>query len=99
MNRKTLIDNRGHSVDQRAIDNVGVTGHPANVGRAPVDIVGLVVEHPFERAARVQVVTCRRMPYPLGFASRSTGIEDKQRVLRVHFLRRAVRRTGAAEGG
>ena len=41
-----LVHHRGAAVGQRAVDDVAVAGHPADVGRAPEDIgVGSEVEH------------------------------------------------------
>src|SRR5262244_2741823 len=41
-----LVHHRRGPVGQRPVDNVGVTGHPADVGRAPVHVVVLDIEDP-----------------------------------------------------
>ena len=43
---RALVHHRGRAVGQRPVDDVGVAGDPADVGRAPVDVLlGLEVEH------------------------------------------------------
>ena len=43
---RALVHHRGHPVHQRAVDDVGVAGDPADVGGAPAHVlVGLHVEH------------------------------------------------------
>ena len=39
-----LEQDAGGAVGQRAVHDVGVTGDPADVGGAPVDLLGMVVE-------------------------------------------------------
>ena len=39
-----LVDDGGHAVGERGDDPVGGPGHPARVGRAPEDVVGVQVE-------------------------------------------------------
>ena len=42
---RALVHHRGRAVEQRPVDDVGVAGDPADVGRAPVDVLlGLQVE-------------------------------------------------------
>ena len=42
--RDTLEQDAGGAVHQRAVHDVGVTGDPADVGGAPVDLAGMIVE-------------------------------------------------------
>ena len=42
---RALVHDRGGAVGERPVDDVAVPGHPADVGRAPVDVgVRLEVE-------------------------------------------------------
>lgn len=43
-------------VSQRAVGDVGVSGDPADVRRAPVDVIGLVVKHQFVGGGGVEHV-------------------------------------------
>ena len=49
-----LEHQRGRAVRERAVQDVGVARHPADIGGAPVDLARLVVEHELmgERAPR-----------------------------------------------
>ena len=51
----------GGPVGQRAVGDVGVSGDPADVCRAPVHVVGLVVEHQFEGGGGVEHVAADGM--------------------------------------
>ena len=44
---RALVHQNGGAVLQRAVDDVGVAGDPADVGRAPVDVVVAQVEDVF----------------------------------------------------
>ena len=46
MVRRPLVHHGGGAVGQRAVDDVAVPGHPADVGRAPVGVVLAQVEDP-----------------------------------------------------
>jgi hypothetical protein len=35
---------RGRAVGERAIDDIGVTGDPADIGRAPIDVAVVIIE-------------------------------------------------------
>ena len=65
---------------QRPIDDVAVTDHPADVGAAPPDLAGLdavEIEHrPFQRDQMPAIVA----HHALGFACRSRGVEDVERI-------------------
>ncbi len=50
--RHALEHHRGGAVGQRSVDDVAVPGHPADVGRAPVDVAVLIVEHALMGDAR-----------------------------------------------
>ena len=69
---------------ERAIDNIGVTGHPADVSGTPVGFTLAIVKHILHRHGRLKQVAARRMQYALGFTGRSRGIKNEQRVLTVH---------------
>ena len=84
-------------MQQRAVDDVAVADHPADVGAAPPDLAGLdavEIEHrPFQRDQMPAIVA----HHALGFAGGAGGVENIERVGRQH--RHAVggffRRDGA----
>ena len=77
-------------VGQRAVHDVGVPGDPADVGRAPVDLLGMVVEDELVGHGGVQQITAGGVHDTLGFARGARGVEDEQRILGVHLFTRAV---------
>ena len=95
--RHALEHQRGGAVRQRAIDDVGVAGDPADIGGAPVDLAGLVVEHQLMREAGPDHVAAGGVQHALRLAGAAGGVEDEQRVLGVHLGGRAVRRGGRAQ--
>ena len=44
--RHAFVRPAGHSILQRAVDDVAVAGDPSDVGGAPVSVLVLQVEHP-----------------------------------------------------
>ena len=84
--RHALEQNGGGAVGQRAIDDVGVAGDPADVGGAPVDFARTVVEDPLVGQRGVHQVAAGGMQHALRLAGGAGGVEDEQRVLGAHFL-------------
>jgi hypothetical protein len=68
-----------------------VPGDPADVGRAPVDVlVRLEVEHDLVRVGDAGQVAARGVQDALRLRGRAGRVEDEQRVLRVERLGRAL---------
>ena len=80
----------GRAVGERAVDDIGVAGDPADVGGAPEKLAGPIVEHIMEGGGRPHRIAAGRVQHALGLAGRSRRVEDEQRVLGVHRLARAV---------
>ncbi len=55
-------------VEQRTIDDIGVTRHPARVGRAPPAVLIFDVEDIFERGVRADHVAAVRVQDGFGLA-------------------------------
>lgn len=55
-------------VGQRSVNNVGVSGDPADVGGAPVNFARVVVEDVFKSRRRVHEVPGCRVLHALGLA-------------------------------
>ena len=80
--RGALVHHRGGAVDQRSVDQVGVPGHPADVGRGP-EHVGLRLEvegrpvgvRGADQVAAGGVQDALRLPGAAG------GVHDVERVL------------------
>ena len=54
----TTYNDASSPVDERSVCDVGVTGDPANVSRAPVHVIRLVVKVKLESGGRIQHVAC-----------------------------------------
>ena len=71
-------------MDQRAVDDVAVADHPADVGAAPPDLAGLdavEIEHrPFQRDQMPAIVA----HHALRDARGARGVEDIERIGREH---------------
>src|SRR3546814_2643258 len=66
--------------------DLAVAGHPAHVGGAPVDVVFLEVEHRLMGVGAEHQVAAGGVQHALRFAGGTGGVEDEQRVFRVHAL-------------
>ena len=88
--RHALEHQRGGAVGERAVEDVAVARHPADVGGAPVDVAVVIVEHVLVRHRGVDEIAAGGVQHALGLAGRAGGVEDEQRVLRAHLHRRAV---------
>ena len=84
--RHALEHQRRRAVGERAVDDVAVAGHPADVGGAPVDVAVVVVEDVLVGHRGVDEIAAGGVQHALGLAGRARGVEDEQRVLGVHRL-------------
>ena len=86
----TLEHQRGRAIGQRAVDDVAVARHPADIRRAPVDIAIVIIEHVAMGHRGIEQITARGVLQALGRAGGTGGVEDEQRVFGAHRLGRAV---------
>ena len=88
---RPLPHHRGGAVGERAVDDVGVAGDPADVGGAPVDVgLGLEVEDVAVGGGDAGHVAAGGVQDPLRLRGRAGGVEDVERVLGLHRLGRAL---------
>ena len=92
--RRTLIHQRGDAVLQDAVDNVGMAGDPSNIRSAPVDVVVLEIEDQLAGEIGLHRIAAGGVHQPFGLAGGAGGVEDVQRILCIHGLRRTLRRRG-----
>ena len=90
--RHALEDHRGGAVGERSVDDVAVAGHPADIGGAPIDVAVVVIENILVRHRHVDVVAAGGVQHALRLTGRARGVENEQRILRVHVLARTLRR-------
>ncbi len=75
---------------ERAVNDVTVTGDPARICGAPVNVIVLDVEDIFARVIRSYHVSRTGMDDPLGLSRRSARVQDEKRVLGIHRFERAI---------
>ena len=78
------------TVEQRSVNNITMTGDPADIGGAPVDIIFVVLEYIFEGESGVDHITRIGVDHSLGHPGGSGGVEDEQRILCFDDLEAAV---------
>ncbi|CAG7021618.1 hypothetical protein PICSAR164_03822 [Mycobacterium avium subsp. paratuberculosis] len=80
--RGSLVEHLGDPVGQRAVDAVGVSGDPADVGGAPEHVgVGLDVEDVIVRVGGLGQIAAAGVHDALGLAGGARGVQQKQRLL------------------
>ena len=90
-----LVHDAGGAVDQRPVDQVGVPGHPADVGRGPEDVgLGLEVEGRPVGVGGADQVAAGGVQDALRLPGAAGGVHDVERVLGREELRRRARWTG-----
>jgi len=88
--RSALEDHSGDTEDERSVDDVGVTGDPADI-TATEESVGVVdVEDVLAGHGGTQQVAGGCVHDTLGLASGAGSVEQEERILRVHGLGRVV---------
>ncbi len=76
---------RDRPIGQRAIDDIAVTGDPADIRCAPIDIAFMIVEDIFMGHGGIDHIAAGRVQHAFGLAGGAGCIEDKQRVFCGHF--------------
>jgi hypothetical protein len=94
--RGALVEDLGRPVGQRAVDDVGVPGHPADVRGAPVDVgLRLEVEDRPVGVGGLGEVAAGGVQDALRLAGGAGGVHHVERVLGVERLRRVLGGGGA----
>src|SRR5208337_1466559 len=84
VSRDTLVDDAGGSQRQRTVNNIGVARDPADVGHAPVNILGMNVLDVLGGAGDIGEVAAGAMLAAFGLAGAAAGVHKKQRRLGIH---------------
>lgn len=85
-----LKDDGCGTVQQWAVDDVGVAGDPAHVARGEDDVLVVNIKHVLGGEHGAQEVTRSGVENPLGLARRAGGVEQEQVVLAADRLWRTV---------
>ena len=78
------------AIDQRSINDIAVSGDPADISSTPVCIFIPDIKNPFVRLHYVNKVPGCRMEYTLGLSCTAAGVKNEERVFRIHNLWSAV---------
>ena len=73
----TFIHHCGRPIRQRAIRDVAVTGYPADVSCAPVDITRSIIEDIVKCGCDIGEVPASGMQHAFGFSGRPRGVQNK----------------------
>lgn len=79
----TLENDGGHTQEEWGVDDIGVTGNPADITAAEVPVAIVNVEHILSGGGGTQEITAGGVHDTLGLAGRAGGVEEEERVLRV----------------
>ena len=66
--RHAFEHQRRRAIGERAVDNIAVAGHPADVGRAPIDVALAIIEDEFMGERGVDEIAAGRMQRALRLA-------------------------------
>src|SRR5437867_5477169 len=81
--RYALVHNGGRAIRQRTINNITVSGYPADVGGAPKNVFVTNVEHVFHGRVNTDEITASGMQDPLRLPGGTAGIEKVKRMLAI----------------
>ena len=87
---RPLVEEARRAQDERRVDDVGMAGDPAGVGRAPPAVFLFHIEDPAQRGGGIDLIAAVGMEDAFGLAGRAAGIEDEERVFGVHDFRFGV---------
>ena len=77
--RHAFVHHARRRIRQWAVHDVGVTGDPADVCHAPVDVFGMDVEHPLGRGRDVGQIARDAVLCALGLPRRAARVHQEQR--------------------
>ncbi len=84
---RALVHQAGGPVQERPVQDVAVPRYPTDVGRAPVGVLVLQVEHVLRGQVHVDHVPAGGVHDALGLSRRAARVEREERVLGVERLR------------
>ena len=87
---RAFIHQRGRAVRQRPVNDITVSGHPTDVGGAPVSVFVLKIENPFAGEMSLQEIAAGRVQNAFRFSCGARSVKNEERVFAVEFFRRTV---------
>src|SRR5438128_11757423 len=86
--RYALVHNSRCAIRERTINNITVSGYPADVGGAPKNVFVTNVEHVFHGRVNADEITARRMQNSFRFSRGTTRVKKIKRILAADRWRR-----------
>ena len=90
---RAFVHHNRRAVRQRAVNDVAVSRHPADIGGAPVDVFVPQIENHLRGPHRLQQVAGRSVQHALGFSRGAAGIQNVERMLGIEGCRDAFGRS------
>ena len=88
--RRAFVHDDGRAIRERAINDVAVSGDPADIGRAPINIFIADIEDVFGGRINAHQITAGGVQNSFRFSGRSAGVKNVKRMLAVERRGRAV---------
>ena len=86
----SLVHDGGRTIRQGSVDDVAVSGDPAHVSGAPVDVILTNIEDPLEGEVGPEVVAGCAVHHTLGLAGGTRCVEHEKTIFTSHRLGRAI---------
>ena len=83
---RAFVHERRGAVEQGTVDDIAVARDPADIGGAPVDVGVLKIKDVSRREIRTDHVSAGGVDDALGLTGRAAGVEDEEKVFRIHLL-------------
>src|SRR5215469_14033486 len=81
-------ENAGNSIHEWTINNIAMSGNPADVGGAPVDIVLLDIENEFRCCINTDRIATLDVYHTFGLARAATCVKNVKQIFTIHRFTR-----------
>ena len=89
--RCALVHDNSCAIRERTIDDVAMTGHPTDIGRAPKDILIAKIEDIFGGGINAHQITTGGVQNSFRFSGGPARVEKVKRMLAIERRRRTIR--------
>src|SRR5215467_7521482 len=84
--RRAFVHQSRDPVLQGAVDHIGMTSNPSDVGRAPIDIIFFEIKNQLAGVVGAYAISAGCVDKSLWLPRRAGGIEDVERMLGIEWL-------------
>ena len=68
VSRHPFEDNSRCAIQERTVQNIGVSGDPPDIRRTPIDVILFIIEHIFKSICCVNHVACASVKHSFRFS-------------------------------